>query len=293
MTQYNTQAIGQEMRFQLNAPTEIIPQANDYSVCIEKFIFPNSNKYRPIDFVMKPYGINIEYDDKDIPHPNLVYGPNFFEVTGPIYSIQEFIDKVNVILDKASMLPLRYDLGKIVLEYQNGTIALKWEAKEADYEKWLPFKLFFDYRLTTLFNFRFMWNDPENFVHNGEDFIRVHPVKSTIEQESYSADLFYQISSLVVYTDLPIGPHYVSNSSSTGTSLTNAMIEIYYNTSQLMDTTSVLYIPETPVKSSLESYGSVSNISLWCAWRYTDGREIAAMIDKGRSAKLTLLFEKN
>jgi hypothetical protein len=286
---YNKQAIAKELRFKLTSSVRVLDQSNEYDVCIEKMFIPNSSRYRPIDLVENPYTIMIQYEDKDIPHPSLVYGPNYFQITGPLYSIQEFVDKVNVILDKASMTPGEYPLGQIKLTYQGSTIVLVWEAKETDYAKWNDYWVYFDYHLSTLFNFGYISGD--DFAHQGEDFLRLRPIKVDKEQESFTADLFYKIAALRIYSNMPIGDHFVSNDDERGTSISNLVVEVYYNATQLMDTNSILYIPEAKVWSSLESYTPLNDVQLWCTWSYSSGSEIACMLDKRQLAQLTLLFQ--
>ena len=287
---HNTTAIAKELRWKPNSSLRILPQANLYDVWVEKANLPNSNKYRPIDLVEQPYTIMIQYEEKDVPHPNLVYGPNYFKISGPIYSIQEFVDKVNDILEKASRTPGEYPLGQIKLTYQGSTVVLVWQAKETDYAKWNDYLVYFDYHLSTLFNFGYISGD--DFSHQNEDFLRLRPVKVDKEQESYTADRFYKIASLNIYSNLPCGEHLVYNADDKAMRTSNLLVEIYFNATQLMDTNSMLYIPETKVESSLESSAPLDNIQLWCTWCYSSGTEIAFMLDKRDLAMLTLVFKR-
>jgi hypothetical protein len=90
----------------VNSSSEIVDNASDYTVSVQKAEIPIKNI--PLDIIDQndPYVFYIFYKDLGTTYSNLTVGPNKFEIKGEYYSVLEFLEKIN-----EKIKTLEYNLG--------------------------------------------------------------------------------------------------------------------------------------------------------------------------------------
>lgn len=263
----------------------IVSKADDYTVSIEKCAIPLDFSLTPIDKVDKPYAVNLFLDDKDIPFDNLEYGNNLFYIRGPIYSVEEFVQKMNDIVFKKPQNQLT--LGRFFLDGHT----IKWFVQQGDETNFSIIQIYFDRRLTKLFNFNYDFTDSMN-VNNYELVRFKMEEQGTFTQHSYTYDLFYKIVSVCIHSNLPTGKHYVIDTITNTMCASNILQELYFNPQSYIENNRIFYIPTLEIKNSLHMLNEVTDINIWFTFKYADSTETAILLDVDSHARLTLKFEK-
>lgn len=256
-----------------------------YHVAIEKFKIP-INKYRYIDMVEKPYYVNIFCDLKTGIPGDLVYGNNIFEITGPIMSETELIQKMNDIVFKK---PQPITLGRFSLDYVSNTPTLYFTVQTSELVNWNDFEVYIDERLMDVFNFQYT---SESMPYNDELLFKLALVEGKQEQESFSFNKINKIDAIRVKTSLPINAHFISNSYNNTLQRSSLILEVYYNSNQLLFNSDIYYIPTMLIDSCLLSSAPITNFNLEFYYKYKNGYERRIYASRGESSLCTVKFTK-
>jgi hypothetical protein len=168
---------------------------------------------------------------------------------------------------------------------------LKWFVQAGDEGNFQYIQIYFDRRLMKLFNFDYDLNDSQ--LIDSYELVRFKMENSgTFTQKSHSYDLFYKITSICIYSNMPTGKHYMVDSLSNTMYHSNILQELYFNPQAYIDNNRIFYIPSHELNNSLHSPNELTEIALWMTYKYADGSENAILLDVDSHVRLTLKFQK-
>lgn len=264
----------------------ILPSTTNFEVCVHKLEVPLAGN--PINIITVPYKIILWKEDKSISDaPLLPREINNFTISGPIYSEQEFIDKVNEIIQKK---PAPYNLGSFSLVDRKLIFTIHDAAEAANHNK---IYIYLDARLRKLF---------DGFKYQEEEFsddlyyrLIVDPATSgkiEYKQTKSSIHRFTKIKSIRVYSDLPTEPFIVVDQQLQAFVRTNMLTEITYNAVEVEDSDNLLYFPSIPRYYTLGPNDSVKNVKVWMDLHYYNDQNVRVIIEPEEYASITLGFQE-
>lgn len=258
-----------------------VQRGSDYEFVIKKIKLPVNSWLMPIDTNEDGYKINFQYEDKDVPFKDLVYGPNVRQIEGKIYSVREFLDKLNALFNF-------YELGSFSLDKETELISFT----STTAAKWENIVVYMERKLCILLDLHFdmqdYYEDPQRFWYRFNDkYQHNDAVKTT--QDEFNLDQFYRISSITVYSDLPTTAFESVNGV---TSTTNALTSIDYNPQAMRKNRNVTLIPSAPMRYSITNTTSLNSMTFDFRYTYDNGTEVYLFLDVGESALFEGYLEK-
>lgn len=265
-------------------PLSILDKSSDYEVYVKKVNCPVNNPLlMPIDLNSTGYRINLRREDKDVPYYDLVYGSNYKMITGRIYSVQDFVDKLNEIIST------QYHLGSFAINddglivYTSTTIVNN-----------LQVKVFFDRKLTLLVNMG--TNHDEQYQSNLVEYFSfadkaILSNAYVLKQFSYNQTAFYKIQGIRLSSSLPTQTFEWDNRNPTG-SISSVIYEVSYNAEQLRGQNDILLVPSFRQPISLISQSTLNEFSVTLSYVYTSGEEYACYLDVNEFMLVSLSFER-
>jgi hypothetical protein len=269
-----------ECKIQNNNPFKI-ERGSDYEFVVRKIKIPVNSWLMPIDVNSRGYQINFQYEDKDIPFKDLVYGPNVRTIEGRIYSVQEFIDKLNALFTF-------YELGTFTLDRETELITFT----STTSAKWANIVVYMERKLCTLLSLHYEMED--NYEDARAVWLRFNYKFQlndavVVTQEEFCLDRFYKITGINVYTDLPTIA-FVSDGANT--IISQVLTNIDYNPQAMRKNNNVTLIPSNPLRYSLTNPGRLSGFKVWFTYVYGSSDEIALFLDVDEPAFFDGYFEK-
>lgn len=279
--------------------TPIVDNSSDYYVCVEKVEIPINNRFMPINANDFDYNICIfnEYKETDRPFTNLSYLANYFSFSGPFYSVDEFLKKVNdIILKKA--LP-EVNLGSIERDEEDDELFV-YVYDKIDADEFDMLKIYFDAKLMKLF--KFDYNLTDTIIHNGIEYFRFSAVTSftptptstitsvSAKENTYSN--FFNLKSIRIYSNLPTTATKVFDIVNKTVVDSDMLTDITFNTVTNYNLKNLIYIPQQFRLSSMENSGAVRNVELRFSYYYSNGKEYAVYLDSLEYASACLSYIK-
>jgi hypothetical protein len=211
----------------------------------------------------------------------LVYGNNFFTISGEIYSVNDFLDKVNALF-------ANWALGAFTLN--NTTELIEFRTMGAEIHN--KVKIYLDAQLADMFLMQYqpvqMIGDIP-FYQFGWKFWQQDNMLEI--QRKFTQNRFYKIRSIRIYTTLPT--YYLeSNDRANDTYQSTLLHEVSYNSSSMSEVIDVLYLPSDRYMRSLTDTGPIHTYECTLFYRYDSGVEIPVRLQGWQEAFVTLCFER-
>lgn len=253
---------------------------------------PINNPRTPINNTRSTFQIGIfnEYKAVDKVFPELEYGLNLFEIPGPIYSVPDFIEKVNAIVrDKCLPVPM----GHFEIDRDN---AISYVADLSVASEYDQLKIYFDAKLQRLFEADYDQSDKIgeltrlNIV---KDFTNVPKVVTY--PLGFTFPLFFNLKGIRLYSTLPTTGSIIykeSHSQGTSNSTQPLLMSITYNSMQMYNNKNLIYIPSTLFNVELSSSTSTQRFEITPKYFYADGSEEDIFLDPLEYASLTITFDQ-
>jgi hypothetical protein len=258
--------------------------AENYEVRVERIYCPVNSGLMPIDPNTSGYQINLYCDVKTPPDPaipGLVYGNNFFSLTGEIFSVEDGLAKLNTFLGQ-------WGLGSFVLNASTELIEFHTTSRTIHSKVWI----YLEARLADMLQMQY---EPVKII-NDVSYYRMGFKYSTADnfveiQKRFTQNRFYRIQNIRLYTDLP--SYYVEAHDTTQTTFESTMLhQVSYNSSSMSEVIDVLYLPSDRYMRSLLSTDSIKTIVCRLTYQYEDGSEIPVRLFGWQSTYITLCFER-
>lgn len=277
---FNSGKMPRECKLHLREPFKI-ERGSDYEFVVKKIKLPINSWLMPIDLNKEGYQINFQYEDKFTPYKDLAYGPNIRTIAGRIYSVKDFLSKLNELFEY-------YELGIFTLDPESELISFT----STTAAKWANIVVYMERKLCTLLDLHFEMNDyyedPDRFWYRFNDkYQHNNTVKTT--QDEFNLDQFYRISSITVNSNLTTGAFFSDNKD---TIITPALASIDYNPQAMRKNRNITLIPSTPMRYSITNPGVVKSFELDFRYTYDDGGEVALFLDVNEAALFEGYFEK-
>lgn len=263
--------------------SDILTELDNYEVVVEKLEVPVNNITMPINNDITPFTIMIFNERKDT--PELPYGVNTYSFSGPFYSIDDFLQKVNDIVQKGMSTLTTF--GQFLLEDE----MIYWvrdTSFDADYE---TYKIYFDPRLAKLLTFSYDTTDKIEIAELvGYRFNATANSGQRTIQKTKTFNLFFTLKAIRVYSSLPTIPYKIFNMAERSLVDSQLLTEVIYNSAQNYNEKNLIYIPTVFRHSSLHSTAALRAISFQFTYKYANGEEIPIMIAPFEYSSITIAF---
>lgn len=290
---YNDSDSAQRLVFKTSGTEIMIDTLFKTVATIRNLEVPINNPCTPINNTRSKFQIGIfnEYKPVDKVFPELGYGLNLFEIPGPIYSVQKFLDSVNAIVrDKCAPV----SMGFFELDADN---AISYNVDLSVASEYNQLKIYFDPKLQRLFEAEYDQADKIGELSRlniVKDFTNV-PGKVTSFRLGYTFPLFFNLKGIRLYSTLPTTGSIIykeSHSQGTSNSTQPLLMAITYNSMQMFNNKNLIYIPSTLFNVVLNSSTSTQRFEITPKYFYADGSEEDIFLDPLEYASLTITFDR-
>lgn len=267
--------------------TPIISNTIDYTVTIEKMEIPINNEFAPINATRIPFKFAIFNEDKF--HATIPYGIQYYQINGPIYSVEGFLKDLNDIVLKV------YGLGQFILRADK---YITFVYNKADKPKFENFKIYFENKMRKLFTFSYDLEDriiaPDSteyfFLKLVTDFSSGETGSQVLVQDKFTFPKFYTLKSIRIYSDLPTIPFKICDMTRKELVDSNLLAEVIFNSMENYDLENLIYVPTVIRFSSMLNVPVINTLEISFNFKYSDGQEYSIFLDSLEYASATLCF---